>query len=254
MFKLYLPEGLLFEPTVDLLKYAGYKVDQKNSPNVRIENFNVQTKLLKPKDAPLLLCLGKADLALVGSEVVREFLLTYPKAAGRLTMILDLPIKNTTLVLAIARQRFPLVTSLPEFLTQFRKSGQTQIVIASQFPATTKSFLKKKGVTSAKFFSPAGLSASWVLPPEPEADLTSEVIENPRELEEAGLNIIEHIQENHAIVIANRSAIEDAYRKSQIDDFAKELKRGLWRLKESQARLAGQLPLPTFRPQPAWSR
>jgi len=253
MFKLYLPDEQLEEPTCEILKYAGYKVTHLGT-TVRLENTDISSKLIKQADAPLLLCLDKADLALVSSETVREFLFTYPKASAKLALVSELPFKKTSLLLASSKERFPLVTNIAEFMTQFRKSGQIKITVATQFPSTVKTFLGKRGISQIRFFQPLGLIINWMLPPNPEADLIGEITENPRTLEENGCNILEHIQNNQPVLIANRLALEDPTKKSRIDDFAKDLKRGLFRYKESQTRLAGQIELPSLKVTPAWSK
>ena len=253
MFKFYLPDEQLEEPSCEILKYAGFKVTHQDS-NVKLENTDIQTKLINQNDGPLLLCLDKADLALVSSEVVREFLFSYPKASAKLALISELPFRKTSLVLAASRERFPLVTNIAEFMTQFRKSGQTKITVATSFPATVQTFLKKKGVSQIKFFQPTGLSVNWMLPPNPEADLIGENVENPKTLEDSGCNILEHIQDNQPVLIASRLALEDPIKKSRIDDFVKSLRNGLFRYKERQARLMGQLELPSFKVSPAWSK
>jgi ATP phosphoribosyltransferase len=253
MFKFYLPSEQLEEPSCEILKYAGFKVT-RNDSNVKLENTDIQSKLVKQEDAPLLLCLDKADLALVSSEVVREFLFSYPKASAKLALVSELPFKKTSLLLAASRERFPLVTNIPEFMTQFRKSGQIKITVATKFPATVQAFLKKKGVSQIKFFAPAGLAVNWLLPPNPEADLIAENVDDPKILNESCCNILEHIQDNQPVLIASRLALEDPVKKSRIDDFVKSLRHGMFRYKEKQARLLGQLELPSFKVTPAWSK
>jgi ATP phosphoribosyltransferase len=246
MFKLYLPSGHLEESAVELLKETGLRITiSHRSCTPKIENFDYPAKMIRPQDAPLLISLGKADLAITGSDIYKEFILTNPNYASKISIMLDLPTIFTKFVLAISKEVFPLVTTLSELLSQVRKQGRSEIVVATEYPTTTQKFLARRGVTAINLFTSYGQTESWIIPPNPEADLIADTVSTGKTLSENNCQIIETIQENYPILIVNRESLEDNLKKIHIDEFAVHLRRAIYKIKEKEMKLKqAQLPLP----------
>lgn len=252
MIKFYLPSGHLENPTVSLLKEMGLKINISHRVSTpKIENFDLPAKIVRPQDTPLLLSLNHADIGITGSDIFKEFVLSNPNQATKIAILLDLPIISTKLVLAISKDIFPLVTNLSELLSQVRKQGRSELIIASQYPTTTKNFLSKRGISAIKIFVPNGQTESWIIPPDPEVDLIADTIQTGRTLVENNCQIIETIQENYPILIVNRQSLEDGAKRQIIDDFTLQLRRAVYKIKEREQKLKqAQLPLPETRAKP----
>ena len=252
MFKLYLPAGNLEEPTANLLKEAGLRIAiSHRNETAKVENIDLPMKMIRPQDMPTLLALGKGDLAITSSEILREFLLSNPSSSGKIAAVLELGLVKTKLVIAVSKEVFPLTTTFAEFMTQVRKQGKTQVIVATEYPATIKNYLSKKGISSAKIYVPYGMTENWILPPNPEADLIGEVVAADKNLEENNCQIIEVVQENQAIILASRVALEDAAKRQRIDDLVVNIRRALYKIKEREERLRqAQLPLPELKAKP----
>ncbi len=252
MLKIYLPTGTFEETIINLFKEAGIRVGVIHKDSlIKPDKTELPLKFLPAQDIPPLLAMGKADLAITTSDVVKEFLLTNPNHLGKITTILELGICKTKLAAIISKESFPLVTTFGEFMSQIRKQGKTKIVIATEYPSTVKNYLARKGIASVQILVPYGFGRNWLLPPNPEADLTVEVVENEATLSEDNCQAIETVQENQAVIIAFRPTLEEASKRQRVEDFINSIRKALYKIKEREQRLKqAQLPLPELKAKP----
>ncbi|AWB10039.1 MAG TPA: ATP phosphoribosyltransferase [Thermodesulfobium narugense] len=74
MLKIAVPKGVLFDPSLKLLKNCGYKIPSDFGRKLLIEDSNQQLSLIivRPFDMPLYVEEGVVDVAFIGKDVIEE--------------------------------------------------------------------------------------------------------------------------------------------------------------------------------------
>ncbi len=220
MIKFYIPDGHLEKKALELFERAGFKVRiSERAYNPSIDDESILLKRLRPQDAPFLLGVGKGDLGIAGSDIIREFELGNPSLAKNVVKLLDLKLGGTKLAVAVSEEVLPHVKSMADFKRHARKverAGES-VVVATEYPAIISDYLKRKGI-SAVIRKPAGKTEAWVVPPIPEADLVVDTTETGSTLKANRCRVLDYLMESSAYLIANRKSIRDRGKKRKIDE------------------------------------
>jgi ATP phosphoribosyltransferase len=220
MIKFYIPDGHLEKKALELFERAGFKVSiSERAYNPTIDDGEILLKRLRPHDAPFLLGVGKGDLGVAGSDILREFELSNPSLARNVVKLLDLRLGGTKLAVAVSEDVLPGVKSIADFKRYSRKveRGGGLVVVATEYPAIISDYLKKKGI-SAVIRKPAGKTEAWVVPPIPEADLVVDTTETGSTLKANRCCVLDYVMETSAYLIANKKSLKDAGKKKKIDE------------------------------------
>jgi len=208
--KFYIPDGHLEDKTLQLFKRAGFDVKiSARGYTPKINDNNIELKRLRPQDFSFLLSFGKGDLGIAGSDIVKEFQLSYPENADKVVELLDLGFGKTKLAVAISEDALPDVKSIEDFIKyahEKEKAGE-KVVVASEYPMIAREYLKRKNI-SAVLRKPAGKTEAWIVPPDPEADMVIDTTETGETLATNRCRVLDYIFEASARLIASKSALE----------------------------------------------
>jgi ATP phosphoribosyltransferase len=220
MIKFYIPDGHLEKPAMDIFTRAGFKIAvRERGYNPEIDDAEIVLKRIRPQDFPFVLSLGKGDVAITGSDILKEFRLTYPADADKVTELMDLKFGKTRLCIAISEEALPQVASIEDFRKyseEVKKEGR-KVVVATEYPAIAADYLKKNRI-DAIICKPAGKTEAWIIPPEPEADMIIETTETGRTLRENRCRILDNITEATARLVANSESMKDEKKAKKINE------------------------------------
>lgn len=208
--KFYVPDGHLEEKTLRLFKRAGFDVKvSARGYSPEINDSEIDLKRLRPQDFPFVLSLGKGDVGIAGSDILKEFQLTYPENAGDVVELLDLGFGKTKLAVAISEDALPEIKTIEDFrkYAQEKEKKGEKVVVASEYPKIAEDYLKKNNI-SAIFRKPAGKTEAWIVPPKPEADMVIDTTETGATLAANRCRILDYILEATARLIAGKAALE----------------------------------------------
>jgi len=211
VLKLGLPKGSLQDSTFHLFAKAGYKISSTSRsyfPN--IDDAEIKAMLIRAQEMSRYVEDGTLDVGMTGrdwvqengSDVVEIAELIYAKQGLR-------PVRW---VLAV-----PANSSIKTAKDLQGKKIATELVNVS------KAYLKKHGVTANVEFS---WGATEAKPPEL-ADAIIEVTETGSSLRANNLIILETVMESNTVVIVNKTAWEDPWKKRKIQDMVLLLKGAL---------------------------
>lgn len=130
-----LPKGRLLEKVVDILKKAGFisadmDIEEISRQLVFTDDKTGNSFLLaKPKDVPVYVEHGAADIGISGKDVIYEH-------GKKLYELLDLKVGACKLVVAVPEERG--ITEIEDIPEHSR--------VATSFPNITRSFFRKKGI------------------------------------------------------------------------------------------------------------
>jgi len=215
MIKFYIPDGHLEKKTLELFEKAGFEVSISDRDyNPKIDDPDILLKRIRPQDFPFVLGTGKGDVAITGSDILKEFRLQYPKMADNVKELLDLQFGKTKLCVAVSEDVFPDVKTIEDCAKKFRGK---EAVVATEYPGITAEYLKKKGI-KAIIRQPAGKTEAWLTPPVPEADMIVETTETGRTLKENRCAVLDTVFEATAHLIANADSLKDLEKKKKIGE------------------------------------
>lgn len=226
MIKFYIPDGHLEGKTLELFERAGFKIKiSERGYNPEIDDKDIVMKRIRPQDFPFVLSLGKGDVAITGSDILKEFCLKYPEESGKLEELLDLKFGRTTLCVAVSEDVLPDVKSISgfkEYARRIEKEGR-KVVVATEYPNIARDYLERNGI-NAIIRKPAGKTEAWIIPPMPEADLIIETTETGKTLKENRCRIIDTVMEASARLIVNKKSIGNKDKMKKIGEIVQLFK------------------------------
>lgn len=205
MLKLGIPKGSLEVATLELFAQAGWRIRTRSRnyfPTVNDEEMSCA--LVRSQEMGQYVANGTLDLGLTGqdwlletgADVVTVSDLVYSKASDQPCRWV-LVVKNDSPIQSIADLEGKIVsTELVEF---------------------TRRYLSDQGVSAEVQFSWGATEAKVV---EGLADAAVEITETGSTIRAHGLRIVCDLLQTHTVLIANRSALEDPWKKSRIDKIA----------------------------------
>lgn len=213
MIKFYIPDGHLEKKTLELFEKAGFEVTISDRDyNPRIDDPDILLKRIRPQDFPFVLGVGKGDVAITGSDILKEYRLQYPERGSKIEELLDLKFGRTRLCAAISEDALPEIKTIEDFA---RYASKKEVVVATEYPYITEEYLKKKGI-KAVIRKPAGKTEAWLIPPHPEADMIVETTETGRTLKENRCRILDEVMEATAHFICNKDSLKDPKKEKKI--------------------------------------
>ena len=232
--KFAIPAGSLAKATFEILQRSGYNVSgQERTYRPTINDPKIELKILRPQEIPVFVAEGLQDVGITGQDWIRE-------TGAEVESLQNLEYGKIRLVIAIPKSYS--ANSISELMEEIWSNGKNFRVsteylnIAAEYiknsPAYRKRFGKseplivtpwwKKGENPrAKIFLSFG--ATEAKPPE-NSDCIMDVTETGSTLDANNLKIIETVQQSSAVLIANKSALEDPQKKEKIYDILTLLK------------------------------
>jgi len=215
--RLGLPKGSLEASTVQLFERAGYKIlINSRSYFPTIDDPDVECMLIRAQEMARYVGDGVLDAGLTGMDWIAEHQLGHPDEAP-LVPVADL---------VYAKQSFGKVRwvlAAPEdspFQTVADLHGKR---IATELVRVTKNYFTNKGLDVDVEFS---WGATEVKPPVL-ADAIVEATETGSTLRANRLRVLDTVTESNTQLIANASAMTDAWKRTKIENLALLLKAAI---------------------------
>jgi ATP phosphoribosyltransferase len=232
--KFAIPAGSLSKATFEIFNRSGYKVSgQERTYRPRINDPNIELKILRPQEIPVFVGEGLQDVGITGQDWIKE-------TGADVEVLQNLEYGKIRLVIAIPKSQS--TNSMSELMEDVWSKGKNFRVsteylnIAAEYiksrPAYQKRFGKleplivtpwwRKGENPrAKIFLSFG--ATEAKPPE-NSDCIMDVTETGSTLDANNLKIIEDVMQSSAVLIANKEALQDPEKKEKIFDILTLLK------------------------------
>ena len=204
ILRLGLPKGSLQEPTFDILKKAGYRIrvsDRSYVPS--IDDADIECLLIRAQEMGHYVQDGVLDAGITGQDWVSEYESDVVEVAPFL----------------YARGAFtPVrwVVAVPEDSPITELAHLEGKRIATELVNYTRRYFEKKGVSAKYEFS---WGATEVKPPKL-ADAIVDVTVTGSSLRANHLRIIETIMESTTVLVMNRAANEDPWKRAKVEKIA----------------------------------
>ncbi len=200
--KLGIPKGSLEHATIELFRKAGFNIaTSSRSYFPAIDDPEIECMLIRAQEMARYVEDGVLDAGLTGRDWIEE-------SAADVERLADL---------IYAKQSFGKVRwvlAVPESSPFHSVTDLQGKIIATELVETTKRYLARNNVTAKVEFS---WGATEVKPPVL-ADAIVEVTETGSSLRANKLRIIETVLESNTQLIANRTSIQDGWKRRKLDD------------------------------------
>ena len=194
--KMVIPKGRICDNVVKLLNDAGFGVETDHRIYIpRIEDSEMEVKIMKPQNIPRLIELGSHDAGFTGYDWIME-------TQADVAEIMDLKFDTVRIVAAV-----------PEELLK-SDLQKKKLVAVSEYEKIAKEFLDKEKYNYV-FLKSYG--ATEVFPPD-DADMIIDNISTGRTLREHNLHIIETLLTSSTRFIANRDTMKDPFKVEKINE------------------------------------
>ena len=203
---LALPKGRLFEESIELLLEA--KLIEKPLKEGRklvlsTERFDIL--LAKPKDVPMLVESGHADLGVSGFDTIWE-------SGKEVFQLLDLGIGYCKICIA----------GFPEKVEDYK--NLSSIKVATKYPRIAREYFERKGIKPFVYVMNGSVELAPIIGL---TDYILDLVQTGRTLRENGLVVVEEIAESTARLIANRESF--FLKNDPVLEVTKRLQRALER-------------------------
>lgn len=233
--KFAIPAGSLQEATFEILERAGYKVwGQDRSYRPIINDPEIELRLLRPQEIPMLVSEGLYDIGITGLDWIKE---NYADVEA----LQNLEYGKVKIVLAVPKN-WDDVNSLSDLLTKFLSQGRN-VKISAEYLNITTEYIMSNSVYRSYFgdLKPLMVTPWWrkgenakvtiflsfgateAKPPEV-ADAIIDVTETGTSLERNNLKAIETVMVSTAYLIANKDALKMQDKREKIYDILALLK------------------------------
>jgi ATP phosphoribosyltransferase len=221
--RLGIPKGSLQDATVQLFARAGFNVYvSTRSYFPSVDDPEIECMLIRAQEMARYVADGVLDAGLTGQDWIREHEVGHPEGQA-LAAIADL---------VYAKQSFGKVRwvlAVPEDSPYQSPRDLDGCTIATELVRVTKAYFDGLGVRVNVEFS---WGATEVKPPVL-ADAIVEATETGSTLRANRLRILDTVLESNTQLIANRRSLEDAWKRTKIDNIALLLRAAI----EAQGRV-----------------
>lgn len=194
--KMVIPKGRIYSKVINLLNDSGFGVEVDDRVYIpRVEDPEIEAKIMKPQNIPTLVELGSHDIGFSGNDWIIE-----TKA-------------DVTEILNLAFDPVKIVSAVPEQLFNENLKSR-KIVVASEYEQIAKNYLEQNNYD---YFLVRTFGATEVFPPE-DADMIIDNVSTGRTLKEHNLRIVDTIMESSTRFIANNSALDDPWKREIISE------------------------------------
>ena len=208
--KLGIPKGSLQDATVQLFARAGFNIHvSSRSYFPTIDDPEIECMLIRAQEMARYVSDGVLDAGLTGLDWIAEH-----EAGDGTTGVIE-PIAD----LVYAKQSFGKVRwvlAVPEDSPYQSAKDLEGKTIATELVRATRAYFARQGVTVKTEFS---WGATEVKPPRL-ADAIVEVTETGSSLRANRLRIIDTLMESNTQLIANKTALADAWKKTKLQNLA----------------------------------
>jgi ATP phosphoribosyltransferase len=232
--KLALPKGSLEQATFKILERAFLKIyGQERTYRPIASDPEVEVKILRPQEIPIFVAEGLQDLGITGQDWIKE-------AQVDVEILLDLGYGKVKLVAAAPKT--VTFNTLDEMMAHMWLENK-KVRISTEYLNITSQYIASKPIYKTRFgVEPPLVVTPWwrkgsnrmvtiylsfgateAKPPE-DADIIIDITETGTTLEQNNLKILEVIMESTAVLITNRSSLQDPLRRQKIYDILALLK------------------------------
>lgn len=209
--KLGLPKGSLQESTFSLLKNAGWSFSvSSRSYYPRCDDPEIWSMLARPQEMSRYVERGVMDMAITGLDWTLE-------------NESDVEVLERLVYAKVSQQAVRWVLAVPEDSAIQSVKDLEGKVISTEVVNLAKGYLQKHGVNAEVEFSHG---ATEVKVPHL-ADAIVEITETGSSLRANNLRIVDTIAESVTVVIANKAACQDPWKKAKMDALCLMLKGAL---------------------------
>lgn len=232
--KLALPKGSLEKATYGLFQGAFYKISgQERTYRPRINDPNIEVKVLRPQEIPVYVANGEHDVGITGVDWIIE-------TGATVKQLLDLEYGKVRVVSAFQKSvRQPSIDSF--FESKWRRGASVRVSteylnITSKYLMSLESYKRRFGTAEPMVVTPwwtkgrnpkavvyLSFGATEAKPPE-DADAIIDVAETGSSLEQNSLKVADEIIVSTARLITNRQAMADSSKREKIYDLVAGLK------------------------------
>ncbi|MEM4250258.1 MAG: ATP phosphoribosyltransferase [Candidatus Bathyarchaeia archaeon] len=208
-----MPKGHLWDVVKALLDRAGYNISVKGERSYRVESRDqdLELRIHRAQNISLLVEQGRYDLGITGLDWILE-----PQAD--VVELTDLKV-GRVYVVAATPERYGLDESLglevfSRFQERIRQDKKERIVVASEYENLTRSLFETRMPSMAyRFIRSYGATETFI----EVADLIVDCTETGATLRENGWAIIHRLFESTARLIANKTSLEDPWKREKLD-------------------------------------
>jgi len=227
--KIALPKGRLLETTSALLQAADWGLEDydESMRNYRLQSrrfTDLQAKVFNERDIPVQVAIGNYDLGICGLDWVEELSIKFTSAA--LVRLRDLGYGEGILCLAASRSQ--PVLNLEELRVE-----PDLIRIASEYPNLAEHLALSQRLRRFSIFPLWGAAEAY--PPE-SATLALLSCRTEQDVLDRGLVPVNVIQNNSALLIANRSSWEQKNLSEIVESIDRQLPLSVTNRKETAAK------------------
>ena len=233
--RLAIPKGHLAEPTINMLRQAGYSISGfEYSYRPTINDPQIELRVLRPQEIPMFVSEGLQDLGITGLDWLYE-------NRADVEVLLNLEYSHVRLVLAVPKS-WRDVNSLSDLLRKFSE-GDSPLRISTEYLNISADYIKRNPIYRSLYgeADPVMVTPWWrkgenekvvlllsfgateAKPPE-NADAIIDVAETGTTLERNDLKPIDTVMESTAILIANKDSLRDPEKREKIYDILTLLK------------------------------
>ncbi|MCD6359207.1 MAG: ATP phosphoribosyltransferase [Dehalococcoidia bacterium] len=220
--RLALPDGHQQKPTVELLERAGFDVREYTAgmvrPDIGIDYLDV--KVIRPQDMPLQVANGNFDMAITGTDWLREHRYRFPSSPVK--EILNLGFGKVRIVAVVARD-VP-VSNANELRKLLRDGELPSIRVVSEYVAIADRYAGDKRLSPYRMIPSWGASEAFL--PE-DADLLIENTETGRTIARHNLKIIDTLFESSACLIGNVDSLAECNKVDKADSVVEAIRHSL---------------------------
>jgi ATP phosphoribosyltransferase len=232
--KFAIPAGSLSKATFEILQRSGYKVSgQERTYRPTINDPKIELKILRPQEIPVFVGEGLQDVAITGQDWIREI-------CADVEVLQDLEYGKIRLVVAVPKSfETNSITDLMEDLwskgKNFRASTE-YLNIAAEYIKNNPAYRKRFGESEPLIVTPwwrkgdnprakifLSFGATEAKPPE-NSDCIIDVTETGSTIDANNLKIIDTVMRSSAVLIANKTALQNPEKKEKIYDILTLLK------------------------------
>lgn len=196
ILKLVIPKGRLSKRVMGLLNDAGLGIETDERRYIpRVEDPQVDAKVMKPQNIPQLVEVGSHDVGFTGFDWIVE-------TGAQVEEVMDLGYDPVTIVAAS-----------PAHLTKEDLLSR-RIVVATEYEAIARQYLDDEGFD---YYLIRTFGATEVFPPD-DADMIIDNMSSGRTLEEHNLKVVHRLLSSSTRMIANQRSLSDPAKKKKIDE------------------------------------
>lgn len=205
--KMTLPTGRIETKVTDLLKQIGLTfLSNGRSYRPLCNDTSVEAKMLRAKNIPGLVALGKHDCGFTGHDWVVE-------QDTDIVELLDLGFDPVRIVAAMPEQ-------LGDISSLQNRQDSPPLIVASEYSRLADNFIKKWNL-NAIFIHAYG--ATEALPPE-DADIIIDNTSSGTTLRHNRLVIVDEIMQSSTRFICNKEALADPVKRSKLEELTMLMK------------------------------